>query len=206
MRYLLSVTILGSIRMFVIMGWFWSITSAEAAVIPQFPQGMVEILLKGEHHWKPLSDTIQLNAGDHIRTGAAGEVDLWCEDGSGVHLGPETQVTINELQFSEDQKTRIFRFKLLQGTITVDVVEHDFTQFKFTKQSLEHLKSEDIPDDISEGLKSLENQEFTEEHTFLNAVKKCIGGAQTVAYKKLILEHADSRRNVFEIATEGLLS
>ena len=63
-------------------------------------------------------------------------------------------------------------------------------RFKLTEQSLENLRKADVPDKTLEGLKSLENQEFTKESDFLNAVEKQIGNEQTVRYKELILKHA----------------
>ena len=60
--------------------------------------------------------------------------------------------------------------------------------FKITEQSLENLKSEDVPDDILEKLQNLKDQEFTEEE-FLDILKITIGDEQTVRFKSLILKY-----------------
>lgn len=66
------------------------------------------------------------------------------------------------------------------------------TRFKLTKQSLENLREEGIPDKMLKGLKALENQRFTSEKEFLNAVEKQlqIGNGQTVRNRTEILRHA----------------
>lgn len=205
-RHLSAGVLVSRIGMVLFMGVFLSITPVEAAIRPQSIAGIVEVLLEGEQAWKPLLDTMQLNTGAQVRTGEAGEVELRCEDGSVVHLDAKTQIAISALQFSKAQKTRVFRFKLLQGTVTLNVVELDFTRFKLSKQSLENLRNEGIPAKILEGLTPLENREFTEEETFLNVVKEKIGGESTVRYKKPILEHADTKKNVFEIETDTIVA
>jgi len=63
--------------------------------------------------------------------------------------------------------------------------------FKLTKQSLENLGKEGIPDNVLGGLQLIENQGFTNKEDFLNAIKKQIGNKQTVRYEELILKHAD---------------
>ena len=62
--------------------------------------------------------------------------------------------------------------------------------FKLTTQSLENLKKEGISGGTLEGLRLLENQEFTTEEEFLNAVKTQIGNEQAVRYKELLLKYA----------------
>jgi hypothetical protein len=66
----------------------------------------------------------------------------------------------------------------------------DEDSFKVTEQSLQNLKSKDVPDDVLEKLKSLENREFTGEEKFLGIVKRTIGDEQAVRFKSLILKHA----------------
>ena len=62
--------------------------------------------------------------------------------------------------------------------------------FKITEQSLENLKSENVPDDVLEKSQSLKNQEFTGEEQFLDVLKRTVGDEQTVRFKSLILKHA----------------
>jgi cell division ATPase FtsA len=62
--------------------------------------------------------------------------------------------------------------------------------FKITKQSLENLKSEGVPNDVLEKLQSLKNQEIIGEEKFLDILKGTIGDEQTVRFKSLILKHA----------------
>jgi WD40 repeat protein len=64
-------------------------------------------------------------------------------------------------------------------------------KFKLTERSFDALKLEkSIPGDILLKLKPLENQEFTDEGNFLNALNEHIGKEQTIKYKTLILKHA----------------
>ncbi len=79
--------------------------------------------------------------------------------------------------------------KILHNVTTSFVLGSE-ARFKLTEQSLENLRNEGIPDNMLEDLKFLENQEFTHEKNFVNAVEKQIGNEQTVRYKDLILKYA----------------
>ena len=67
--------------------------------------------------------------------------------------------------------------------------------FKITKQSLEKIQSEGVPDDVLENLKALNNQELITEGKFLDSLKATIGEEQTVQYKSAILKHTRERMN-----------
>lgn len=69
--------------------------------------------------------------------------------------------------------------------------EHMAAYLKLSASSFQKLKDEEIPDEVLESLKSLEDKEFTEEE-LLDAVKDVIGDEQTDTYKELILKHADT--------------
>jgi len=69
--------------------------------------------------------------------------------------------------------------------------------FKITKQSLEKLKSESVPDDVLDKLQSLENQELTKEERFSDSLKRTIGDEQTVRFESLILKHAQLHGRVY---------
>ncbi|MCP4395900.1 MAG: hypothetical protein GY801_01120 [bacterium] len=64
--------------------------------------------------------------------------------------------------------------------------------FKLTTQSWASLRNEDIPDNILDDLKHLEDRTFIGENKFLSAVKEQIGQDHTVRYEELILKHATS--------------
>ena len=70
--------------------------------------------------------------------------------------------------------------------------------FKITKQSLEKLKSEEVPDEALEDLRGLENQEFTSEEKFLDSLERAIGEQQTNKFKLLILKYARILGEVLE--------
>ena len=63
--------------------------------------------------------------------------------------------------------------------------------FKLTEYSWKNLRNENIPDEILDDLKVLENNEYPGENEFLNAVKKHIESDQVDHYAKVILKHAD---------------
>jgi hypothetical protein len=64
------------------------------------------------------------------------------------------------------------------------------TSFKITRQSLENLKAEGVPDDVLKQLKSIQEQEVEGEGEFLNLLKETIGDAQTTNFKAVILKHS----------------
>jgi hypothetical protein len=185
----------------VVIGLVCCANQAEAMVKVQSFKGVVEVFFEKEQQWQPLVGTPELQAGDQIRTGQQGAVELRCDDGSLVQLQEQTQVTISEAKFSEAQKTRIFRIKLLQGTVNVKAVKVDFTRFTLTNQSLEALRKEGLAIPIAEGPKILQNREVPEEAQFLDMLKKQIGGKDTTKYKFQILQAADTQQNVFAIVT-----
>jgi putative ATP-dependent endonuclease of the OLD family len=69
-------------------------------------------------------------------------------------------------------------------------VIEEMANFKLTKQSLEDLRQEGIPDNVLENLTHLEEQQFPSNDTFLNAVKEKIGEEPTIRYEELILKYA----------------
>lgn len=62
--------------------------------------------------------------------------------------------------------------------------------FKLTEQAFDMLRNENMPENILKSLKTFEDREFSDERSFLNAVKKHIGEERVVRYKNLILKHA----------------
>ncbi len=67
--------------------------------------------------------------------------------------------------------------------------------FKITEESLEKLRSEDIPLDVLSKLKTLINKEFTNETELLNEIISLIGAKQTSEYKSNILKHATKNKS-----------
>jgi CAAX prenyl protease-like protein len=66
-----------------------------------------------------------------------------------------------------------------------------FKTFQLTRQSLENLRTVDIPDEILKDLQILEGQQFTNESKFLDAVEKQIGKEFTEQYKDSIVKQAE---------------
>jgi len=79
-------------------------------------------------------------------------------------------------------------FNLYDVSVTVE--PEKVAIFKITEQSLENLKSEDVPDDVLGKLQRLKNREYTREEKFLDILKRTIGDEQTVRFAPLILKHA----------------
>ena len=68
--------------------------------------------------------------------------------------------------------------------------EEQFGIFKLTEQSLIDLKSDGLPDDVTEKLEDIKNQKFTGVEEFLKILNSTIGGGLTNKHKLLILKHA----------------
>ncbi|MBC8231448.1 UPF0182 family protein [bacterium] len=71
--------------------------------------------------------------------------------------------------------------------------------FKITAQSLENLKSEEVPDDFLKKLENIKNKAFTGEDEFVVSLNEEIGEEQTVKYKSLILKHAEKDEKAGEL-------
>lgn len=112
----------------IVCGLFFGTGVAEANLTAQSSSGTVEVLLAGEQTWQALTASMKLNVGDQVRTGQNSAVDLWFDDGSVLNLAESTQISITELNISTAQKTRVARFKLWWGTVTVKVTKLAFTE------------------------------------------------------------------------------
>lgn len=70
--------------------------------------------------------------------------------------------------------------------------------FKITRQVLEKLRSEEIPETVLEKLQPLEEQELSNKKSkFLRSIKKQIETEQTNKYQEQILEHAYTRAPLY---------
>jgi hypothetical protein len=112
----------------ILCGFFFGAGVAEANLTAQSSSGTVEVLPAGQQTWEALTASMKLNVGDQVRTGPNSVVDLWFDDGSVLNLAEGTQLSITELNISTAQKTRVARFKLWWGTVTVKVTKLAFTE------------------------------------------------------------------------------
>lgn len=100
-----------------------------------------------------------------------------------------TKLTKDLFEESEPYTTAAL---LPEGYITFDQLDRYVARarFKITDRSLERLKSEGVPDEVLENLKSTEERDFLTEEVMLATLRKQIGDASTDAYKSLILKNA----------------
>jgi hypothetical protein len=107
-------------------------------------------------------------------------------------------VGVNREKVEDEWNYRLMEFflKLSRDYNFKMIVQLDFAtlrfkaSFKLTEQSFETLSDKEIPEDVLENLQPLENEEFEDEETFVEAVKEKIGEEQTAIYEELILKHA----------------
>jgi hypothetical protein len=94
-----------------------------------------------------------------------------------------------------------------------DEIEQEFTgkmaSFKLTEKTLDNLKSEELPDYVTNKLKrALKDHEVTGAKEFLGKLKSTIGKEQTDTHKALILKHAASfklsEKTLDNLKSEGL--
>ncbi len=121
----------GYIGIIVLLACLLCVRPAEAVLTPQSINGTVEMLLAGQQAWTPLTASMKLKAGDQIRTGADGTVDLRFEDDSVLNIARDTQIAISELDVSTPRKTRVARFKLWWGGVTAEVSKLAFDKSAF---------------------------------------------------------------------------
>lgn len=70
------------------------------------------------------------------------------------------------------------------------IFSHEAASFKITEQVLTGLKTEDVPADVLEKLRPIENQQVKDKEQFSALLKTTIGTEQTVKFEALILEYA----------------
>ncbi len=121
----------GYIGIIVLLACLLCVRPAEAVLTPQSINGTVEMLLAGQQAWTSLTASMKLKAGDQIRTGADGTVDLRFEDDSVLNIARDTQIAISELDVSAPRKTRVARFKLWWGGVTAEVSKLAFDKSAF---------------------------------------------------------------------------
>ena len=177
-------------------------SSSEAAIVPFSISGSVEIKISETASWIPLQRSMLLRKGAHLRTSLSGELSLSCADGSELHLGPRTQVKIQEAFFEEQAKSGIYRILLIRGKLDASIKALGRSEFILTKDSLSWLLEENVPQSLVNDLVPLTQQRFTEEKAFLDRVKTQIGKERTVRYKLLLLESAANRNRVFALEND----
>ena len=69
--------------------------------------------------------------------------------------------------------------------------------FQLTNQSLENLRTGDIPEEILKDLQLLEGQKFTKKNEFLYAVERHIGKELTDQHKDSIVKQAEIPYGVY---------
>ena len=79
------------------------------------------------------------------------------------------------------------------------------SSFKITKQSLENLKSEGVPDGVLKELQSLKNRKITGKEAFLDILREKIGDEQTGNFDELILKHAKTNQPPISIPFQFLI-
>ncbi len=158
----------------------------------------------------------KLNNKQHANTIIAGLSD---PNVSARRAAARALVTMNESPTEkliktlndQDCQVRIYAAKALgkhpkKQTIDPLIKAIKRESFRITQQSLEHLRSEDVPDDVLGKLKSLKNQEVTGKEKFLHKLKETIGEEQTDRFKSSILKHADEndafKNTIAEALTE----
>jgi len=72
----------------------------------------------------------------------------------------------------------------------------DKAYFKLTEQSYINLKANSVPEDTINKLKKMQDQTFTNEKIFLDAIEKEIGDDQTEKYKSAILKSAEDKHTL----------
>jgi len=71
------------------------------------------------------------------------------------------------------------------------------TGYQITEQTLEHLKSEGVPDEVLEKLNGLKNQYFAERTSFVDTLRTAIGEEQTVKFQSPILKRTRASEREF---------
>lgn len=107
-------------------------------------------------------------------------------DKTAIYLKKTKKTDIKELKRTKE---------LWKTVITLlEEIEERQIVFMFSKQSLQNLRKEGIPDEILRGLEPLEAEEFTSENEFLDAVKKRIGKEHVVRYEDLLLKYVEEHK------------
>jgi hypothetical protein len=87
-----AVVVLIAVGALAARSWQGMIIRQEAVLVSQ--DGLVEVLLVGADAWLPVSESMLVEAGDRIRTGAEGAAELTFFDGSVTELKPMAELSI----------------------------------------------------------------------------------------------------------------
>lgn len=80
------------------------------------------------------------------------------------------------------------------------------TRIILTKQTLEDLQENDVPDEIIESLRPLVDEEFTRKTEFVNAVEKEIKQSQLGKYERLIWKYVEKEFDFQDVSPDQIQS
>lgn len=117
---------------------------------------------------------------ENIKTGsfAQGASTLTQQLTRGLFLSPEKKIPR--------------KIKEWMLAIQIELKYRKLASLELTRQVLKDLRQENLPNNIVEQLQFMEEEGFTSEEDFLNAIEKRIGSAQFTKYKDLIGKHANT--------------
>lgn len=104
----------------VLLGGVFSSVPAEAVLTVQSVTGIAEMTLESQQDWRSVVAGDILEVGSALRTQTGSSVDLLGIDGSLLSIGEETELAINQMDFSEPEQKRIARFTLRVGSLTAE--------------------------------------------------------------------------------------
>jgi hypothetical protein len=107
-------------------------TAATAEVVRVV--GRVDVILKGQAAWAPVSLGARLREGDQIRALAGGSADLNMPDGSTILLAENTRFAVTRLDYDTASRDRNFSVHLVAGKVRAQVQQAGVTLAR-TRQS-----------------------------------------------------------------------
>jgi hypothetical protein len=96
--------------------------------------GQVEVMVKGQTQWTPVTVGMKLGAGDDIRAHKASAAELALPDGTTILLAENSRFVVNQLDYDAQDRTRVALFHLVAGKMRA-IVSKAATTLVRTRQS-----------------------------------------------------------------------
>jgi len=97
-------------------------------------------------------------------------------------------------EFFHENKIAVSHGVVIERLFLITPEDKKKASFKLTEQSYEKLKKDGLIEVLISQLKSLENQKYTDENDFVEAIEEAIGSEQTIKYKLALLKSAKKQK------------
>jgi hypothetical protein len=161
--------------------------------------GQATVTAKGESDWQQLMVTDDLNAGDRVRTGYDGRIEILLNPGSFLRVGSNSEVELSNNSLAD------LEFRLIKGTAIVEAtgvegvelninVSTPHTKLAIVRQGLYRLSV--VPGDTTELVVRKGRVILSDSHTNVKSGNKVVFSQTNVSVAKMTKEEKKQEEDI----------